>query len=72
MRVRAASPSELEPKPKRGRPATTADAPARRRYATPLAHPSYSIEPCPACGFPEADGGYCAECGWSLPHPFAQ
>jgi hypothetical protein len=50
----------------RGRPAK-ADAPSRPRFSTPLAHPSYSIEPCPNCRFPEADGGYCPECGWSLP-----
>jgi hypothetical protein len=22
---------------------------------------------CPACGFPEADGGFCHACGWSKP-----
>lgn len=22
---------------------------------------------CPACGFPEADGGYCPGCGWNEP-----
>ena len=27
------------------------------------------VEPCPKCSFPEADGGYCAACGWSLPRP---
>lgn len=30
-------------------------------------HPTYSIEPCPACQWPEADGGYCPACGWSAP-----
>jgi len=47
-------------------PAAAADpskAP-RRSYHTKLAHPGYSIEPCPACGFPEADGASCDECGW--------
>jgi hypothetical protein len=25
---------------------------------------------CPACEFPEADGGYCPACGWTTPiHP---
>lgn len=23
--------------------------------------------PCPNCGYAYADGGYCPECGWSLP-----
>lgn len=38
--------------------------PVPRPY-TERAHPSYVIEPCPACGHPEADGGYCEECGWT-------
>jgi hypothetical protein len=40
-----------------------------RRYSTPLAHPTYCVEPCPRCGFPEADGGACKDCGWMLPWP---
>lgn len=39
----------------------------RRKYTTPLTHPQYSIEQCPNCEFPEADGGYCPDCGWSKP-----
>jgi hypothetical protein len=39
----------------------------RRRFTAKLAHPTYSIEQCPNCEFPEADGGYCPECGWSKP-----
>ncbi len=38
-----------------------------RKYSTKLAHPQYSIEPCPNCFFPEADGGHCPECGWTRP-----
>ncbi len=38
-----------------------------RKYSTKLAHSQYSIEPCPNCLFPEADGGYCPECGWTRP-----
>jgi len=41
--------------------------PPKPRWSTKLAHPTYVIEPCPRCTFPEADGGYCAECGWSAP-----
>jgi hypothetical protein len=37
----------------------------RKGWATKLVHPTYSIEPCPNCDFPEADGGYCPECGWT-------
>lgn len=37
----------------------------KRRWGTALTHPSYSIEECPSCGFPESDGGYCPECGWT-------
>lgn len=36
----------------------------RKRWVTKLMHPSYVVEECPVCGFPEADGGACAECGW--------
>lgn len=64
MKVREASREEVA-KPKRGRPPKT----AVRGWNVPLAHPSYSIEQCPNCEFPEADGGYCENCGWSLPHP---
>ena len=35
---------------------------ARPKWRTKLVHPSYSIEQCPKCRFPEADGGYCNEC----------
>lgn len=35
----------------------------KKRWSVPLSHPSYSIEECPNCGFPEFDGGYCPECG---------
>lgn len=38
-------------------------------WHVPLAHPTYAVEPCPRCGFPEADGGACASCGWTLPRP---
>jgi hypothetical protein len=41
----------------------------RRTYTVALAHPSYSIEPCPKCGYPEGDGGWCPDCGWTLPPP---
>ena len=47
-------------------------APAGRRatrYTVALSHPTYSVEPCPKCGHPEADGGACADCGWTLPRP---
>ena len=37
----------------------------RRRYSTKLSHPTYVIEACPNCEFPEADGGHCEECGWT-------
>jgi len=36
-----------------------------RKYTTKLAHPQYSVEPCPNCDFAEADGGHCPECGWT-------
>ncbi len=45
----------------------TATSTKRHRYTTPLTHPTWSIEQCPNCGFPEADGSYCPDCGWSLP-----
>jgi hypothetical protein len=44
-----------------------------KAYGSKLSHDSYIIEPCPACGFPEADGGYCPDCGWTAPrvvHPY--
>lgn len=34
-----------------------------------LAHPAFSIEACPNCEFPEADGGYCENCGWTKYEP---
>lgn len=39
-----------------------------------LQHPSWSLiaDQCPRCSFPEAAGGYCEACGWSLPHPFKE
>ena len=40
-----------------------------RTYTAKLAHPSFVVEPCPACAFPEAGGGYCPDCGWTLPPP---
>ena len=41
--------------------------PRRPRFTEKLSHPTYAIEPCPReeCGFPEADGGFCPECGWT-------
>lgn len=37
-----------------------------------LYHPRYSVEPCPRCEHPEADGGYCnpedGGCGWTMAH----
>ena len=36
-----------------------------KKYGTKLAHPQYVIEVCPNCDFPEADGGYCPDCGWT-------
>ena len=33
--------------------------PAKKKWSVPRAHPSFVIEPCPNCGYPEADGGYC-------------
>lgn len=50
----------------RGMPAA---GPRRAAWTVPLAHPSWSVEPCPKCEFPEADGGACANCGWTLPRP---
>jgi hypothetical protein len=43
-----------------------------KKWRTKLAHPSFQIvgDECPNCGFPEAEGGYCEECGWTLPPPF--
>jgi hypothetical protein len=38
----------------------------RKKWTTKLVHPTYSIEPCPNCDFPEADGGYCPDCGWTV------
>lgn len=46
----------------------------RKKWVTKLTHPTYQLiaDICPQCGFPEAEGGYCEECGWSLPHPLAK
>jgi hypothetical protein len=52
----------------RGQPATPAP-PKTRTYGTTLTHSGYSVEQCPQCNFPEADGGACAACGWTLPRP---
>ena len=43
----------------------------RRKFTTKLTHPTFSVEWCPReeCGFPEAEGGYCPECGWMRPIP---
>lgn len=41
----------------------------RPRWRTKLAHPTYIIESCTNCGFPEADGGYCEECGTTFHSP---
>lgn len=38
-------------------------------WGTPRTHPGYTVEPCPKCGYPEADGGYCPDCGASCPRP---
>ena len=44
-----------------------ADPPKKRqRWTVQPAHPGYVIEPCPKCGFPEADGGHCSECGYTF------
>lgn len=45
-----------------------------KKWNTRLVHPTYQIvgDECPNCDFPEAEGGYCPECGWSLPHPLAK
>ena len=42
---------------------STRSAASATRLAVAIAHPTYTIEPCPRCGYPEADGGYCPECG---------
>jgi ribosomal protein L32 len=49
-----------------------AAGPRAQRYSAALTHPTYSVESCPKCGFPEADGGACANCGWTLPRPGTQ
>jgi hypothetical protein len=58
-----------KPKPKRVPTVKPVEKqPAKtRKYSTKLAHPQYSIEPCPNCLFPEADGGHCPDCGWTRP-----
>lgn len=42
---------------------TATAKPKPRKYTAERGHPSYIIEPCPKCDFPEADGGYCPDCG---------
>lgn len=41
---------------------------APKKYGTKLVHPGIDIvyDHCPACDFPEAEGGYCPDCGWTL------
>lgn len=39
------------------------------KWTVKRAHPTYAIEPCPNCEFPEADGGYCENCGWTRFQP---
>jgi len=46
-------------KRKRGRPPKD---PNRKVWNTKLTNKG--LDPCPNCGFPEAYGGYCEECGW--------
>jgi methionyl-tRNA synthetase len=41
----------------------------KKTWTTRLAHPGYVVEPCPNCEFPEADGGFCEECGWQRYEP---
>lgn len=44
----------------------------RIRWDVKLAHPGWALlaDQCPNCKFPEAEGGYCPNCGWTRPHPF--
>ena len=64
-------------------PAETLDAAPRRRgrprkgeevnterWDTKLSNKGQ--EPCPNCGFPEAYGGYCNECGWMAPMKYGR
>lgn len=46
-------------KKRRGRPPKD---PNRKVWTTKLTNKG--VELCPNCGFPEAYGGYCDECGW--------
>jgi len=41
------------------------------RWTAKLDHPTWALlaDKCPACEYPEAEGGWCANCGWTLPHP---
>lgn len=52
---------------------TTKDVekPQPRRWKAKLDHPSWAlcVDQCPRCEYPEAEGGWCANCGWSLPDP---
>jgi len=47
------------------RTATVTEVRPTAKWGTRLSHPTFSVETCPNCAFPEADGGYCPECGWS-------
>lgn len=60
MKIRSADADEIAG-------AGAADPAKPRRYATKPIHPGYIIQDCLNCGFPEADGGYCPECGWQEP-----
>jgi len=55
-----------EPKPYT-QTATEKDVqPKVRKWSVPLAHPNFQLlaDFCPKCQFPEAEGGYCPNCGW--------
>jgi hypothetical protein len=47
------------------------NSPPPKKWAVKLDHPSWSLpaDHCPKCDYPEAEGGWCANCGWSLPKP---
>lgn len=62
FRGRPAAKVNPEPLKKRGRKPKFPD---EKKWTTKLTNKGY--DPCPRCGFPEAYGGYCDECGWMLP-----
>lgn len=41
--------------------------PRGQAWTAHLSHPTWSIEKCPKCGFPEAEGGFCPNCHWTAP-----